>query len=173
MTSPSPTRRRTTRRRNTRERTLRAATGVARALLILLVAALPAAAAWRELQRTEPPPPVVPEQAAADDVAAVVEPDVADPASPENELILPAAAEAADDGDAADTCAEDAADCRAALDKLRSDSLADIDLDIRVGGRPGNDYPYECRLEGETFQPRRFATTTFTWKAAGYCHKPL
>jgi len=86
------------------------------------------------------------------------------------EPVLPAAAETTAD---ADTAAEDAADCRAALERLRADTLADIDLDIRVGGRPGNDYPYECRLEGETFQPRRFATTTFTWKAAGYCHKPL
>lgn len=70
-------------------------------------------------------------------------------------------------------CADEAGDCRDALERLRADRLAGIDLDIRVGGRPGNDYPCECRLEGETFQPRRFASTTFTWKAAGYCHKPL
>ena len=70
-------------------------------------------------------------------------------------------------------CAEDAAECRDALERLRADALPGIDLDIRVGGRPGTDYPCECRLEGETFQPRRFAATTFTWKAAGYCHKPL
>jgi hypothetical protein len=42
-----------------------------------------------------------------------------------------------------------------------------------LGGRPGNDYPCECRLEGDEYEPRRFASTTFTWKAAGYCHKPL
>jgi len=72
-----------------------------------------------------------------------------------------------------DACGDTAKDCRDALKKLRDDDLAGIELDIRVGGRPGNDYPCECRLEGETFQPRRFATTTFTWKAAGYCHKPL
>jgi hypothetical protein len=70
-------------------------------------------------------------------------------------------------------CAEESGDCRAALERLRKDKLADIGLDIAVGGRPGNDYPCECRLEGEAFEPRRFATTTFTWKAAGYCHKPL
>ena len=84
---------------------------------------------------------------------------------------------AADDGgsDAAspEPCGEEADDCREALQRLRDDRLAGIDLDIRVGGRPGNDYPCECRLEGETFEPRRFATTMFTWKAAGYCHKPL
>ena len=70
-------------------------------------------------------------------------------------------------------CAEESGDCREALARLRADEIAGIDLDIRVGGRPGNDYPCECRLEGETFEPRRFATTMFTWTAAGYCHKPL
>jgi len=74
---------------------------------------------------------------------------------------------------ATDACSEADADCRDALERLRKDTLADIELDIRVGGTPGNDYPCECRLEGETFRPRRFACTTFTWKAAGYCHKPL
>jgi len=72
-----------------------------------------------------------------------------------------------------DACRDADEDCRKALKKLREDTLDDIDLDIRVGGTPGNDYPCECRLEGETYQPRRFACTTFTWKAAGYCHKPL
>jgi len=84
-------------------------------------------------------------------------------------VIRPVAAAEPDAG----PCADEASDCRDALERLRADRLAGIDLDIRVGGRPGNDYPCECRLEGETFQPRRFASTTFTWKAAGYCHKPL
>ena len=74
---------------------------------------------------------------------------------------------------AQNACTDQSKDCREALQELRNDKLATIGLDIRVGGRPGSDYPCECRLEGETFQPRRFATTTFTWKAAGYCHKPL
>jgi len=73
----------------------------------------------------------------------------------------------------ASPCAESNKACREALKQLRDDGLAGIELDIRVNGRPGNDYPCECRLEGETYQPRRFASTTFTWKAAGYCHKPL
>jgi hypothetical protein len=149
---------------------------VARAVgagLIALCVAVPAGAGWRDLQRSEPPPPVVPETVAADGVGAALEPatDDADVAGPA--LILPAAAETPADDEPSDHGAEEAADCRAALEKLRADSLTGIDLDIRVGGRPGNDYPYECRLEGETFEPRRFATTTFTWKAAGYCHKPL
>ena len=70
-------------------------------------------------------------------------------------------------------CGESLKACKDALQFLRDDDIASIDLDIRVGGTPGNDYPCECRLEGETFQPRRFASTTMTWKAAGYCHKPL
>jgi len=70
-------------------------------------------------------------------------------------------------------CAAEAGDCVTELAKLRGDRIAVIDLDIRVGGRPGNDYPCECRLEGEAYEPRRFTTTTFTWKAAGNCSKPL
>ena len=73
----------------------------------------------------------------------------------------------------ADACKEEAEGCRDALDKLFEDRLASIDLDIRVGGRAGNDYPCECRLEGKAYEPRRFASTTFTWTAAAYCHKPL
>lgn len=72
-----------------------------------------------------------------------------------------------------DPCGEASKACRDALQFLREDDIASIDLDIRVGGTPGNDYPCECRLEGETFQQRRFASMTMTWKAAGYCHKPL
>jgi hypothetical protein len=70
-------------------------------------------------------------------------------------------------------CTDEADDCRDHLQTLRDDTISTIDLDIRVSGRPGNDYPCECRLEGETFKPRQFASTMFTWKAAGYCHKPL
>jgi hypothetical protein len=77
------------------------------------------------------------------------------------------------DGKSDSPCGDEAANCTKELAKLRGDRIAVIDLDIRVGGRPGNDYPCECRLEGETYEPRRFATTTFTWKAAGNCHKPL
>jgi hypothetical protein len=80
---------------------------------------------------------------------------------------------AEDSWDRDDACDEEADGCRKALKRLFEDRIASIDLDIRVGGRAGNDYPCECRLEGETYQPRRFATTTFTWTAAGYCHKPL
>jgi hypothetical protein len=88
--------------------------------------------------------------------------------------VTPTAAETSDvsEEDAA-FCAADAEACRLALEQLRLDRISEIDLDIRVEGVAGNDYPCECRLDGEVFEPRRFATTTFTWKAAGYCHKPL
>jgi hypothetical protein len=75
--------------------------------------------------------------------------------------------------DARTPCGEEGKACREALEALRDDDIGSIALDIRVSGKPGSDYPCECRLEGESFQPRRFATTMMTWKAAGYCHKPL
>jgi hypothetical protein len=114
--------------------------------------------------------------------AAVVgaeEPDVvpadapADVGPATSGVLVVAADRPAESARTADACREDAAECREALQRLRADAISGIDLDIRVAGRPGNDYPCECRLEGETFRPRNFATTMFTWKAAGYCHKPL
>jgi hypothetical protein len=99
----------------------------------------------------------------------------AGPLLPEQASGVAAAAAAeldAEDEDAA-VCAADAEACRLALEQLRLDRLSEIDLDIRVDGVAGNDYPCECRLDGEVFVPRQFSTTTFTWKAAGYCHKPL
>ena len=70
-------------------------------------------------------------------------------------------------------CLDTADDCREELDKLRADTLASINLDIHVTGVAGDDFPCECRLEGEEWEPRQFANTTMTWRAAGYCHKPL
>lgn len=78
-----------------------------------------------------------------------------------------------DNDAAAKACGDQAKACKEALKTLRDDGIETIALDIRVGGRPGSDYPCECRLEGEVFEPRRFATTMMTWKAAGNCHKPL
>lgn len=148
-----------------------------------MLAAGPAATAgWRDFQRTAAPPPVVPEVIAVE--AEPAAPAAEDAAAAEPALVLPTAGEAPapDAGETAATgdasvvaapCDEADEACSDALKALRSDSLAGIDIDIRVTGQPGRDYPCECRLEGETFEPRRFATTTFTWKAAGYCHKPL
>ena len=184
MTSPSPTRRRTTRRRSTLEHGWGGSRTACGAVItvVAFVAATPAGAAWRDFQRTEPPRPVVVPAAAVEPEGGVVTPVVADtvvdppalqPVAAQQPLQRPDPAGAAVSEAAATPCDEEAEACREALDKLRSDTLSGIDVDIRVGGRPGSDYPCECRLEGETFEPRRFATTTFTWKAAGYCHKPL
>lgn len=142
----------------------------------LLLAACGQAHDWRQYLRSSVPDeePAAAEEAPVDEGAAVESPLVeqacgTEDATAEAGVIQPVAAAEPDAG----PCADEAGDCRDALERLRADRLAGIDLDIRVGGRPGNDYPCECRLEGETFQPRRFASTTFTWKAAGYCHKPL
>jgi hypothetical protein len=106
--------------------------------------------------------------------AEAVEAEAVDAEAVDAEAVCVAcAAEVEADEKAKGPCAEEAGDCSKELAKIREDRIAVIDLDIRVGGRPGNDYPCECRLEGETYEPRRFATTMFTWKAAGNCHKPL
>ena len=118
-------------------------------------------------------PALIPE---VDEAAPAIVPETAvdgEPAAAEEPAIDLVADEAGGETARKQPCVEESRDCREALQRLRDDRLAGIDLDIRVGGRPGNDYPCECRLEGETFEPRRFATTMFTWKAAGYCHKPL
>ena len=155
---------------------------------LLLTSLVPAQAhEWRTFLRTSPEPtgaaPAA--EAAATTAEVVVEAPIAEGVEPEafvaDESGTPAtAAEPAGPvipTAAADTpknpCGDDAIECKDALEKLRADALAGVSLDIRVSGRAGSDYPCECRLEGETFQPRRFATTMFTWKAAGYCHKPL
>lgn len=41
-----------------------------------------------------------------------------------------------------------------------------------ISPEPG-EFPQECGLGDEPFQPRAFALTTYTWKASALCHKPL
>jgi len=36
-----------------------------------------------------------------------------------------------------------------------------------------DELPPECTLGEQTYEPRTWAPTTFTWKASGLCHKPL
>jgi hypothetical protein len=183
MTSSSRRKPRIT-RRSTPSRSDRRAAAAFAAWLFL---ALPAAAeGWRQFATPAAELPATPTVAPADPTGQPAEPAAAvvaepaalgaveaSPAVPCDTCPATATLVAATEPEARGPCAEDAAECREALKKLRADSLPDVDIDIRVGGRPGTDYPCECRLEGETFQPRRFATTMFTWKAAGYCHKPL
>jgi len=42
----------------------------------------------------------------------------------------------------------------------------------KIDPEPGN-FPQECPLGGDPYEPRNFATTDFTWKASALCHKPL
>ena len=192
MTSSSRRKPRTTRPGTASRRSECLSALAAAALLSGLLPAGATASDWRTFLREVPPilaapaaepsageTPAEPDggdtPAELDDPAPLAEQHAsATPAETDAPLVAQvAAAEPMMTPRAGDGCGEDAAECRDALQKLRADALAGIDLDIRVAGRPGNDYPCECRLEGETFRPRRFATTMFTWKAAGYCHKPL
>lgn len=165
MTSPSPTKRPTT-QRNARASDRRPG-GPALMFAFWLVPAACLAGGWQEFVRSPAEALALPERE-----AVVI---AAGGAADDDAICVACAAEteAEADGEAKGPCAEGAGDCTKELAKLRGDRIAVIDLDIRVGGRPGNDYPCECRLEGDTYEPRRFATTMFTWKAAGYCHKPL
>ena len=63
--------------------------------------------------------------------------------------------------------------CEEIYREVRDDVISTVDLDIRLKGNPGEDYPFDCTLGSETFQPRNWSTITYRWKAAGLCHKPL
>jgi hypothetical protein len=147
---------------------------VRRGAIALLVAASTLAAVHAESIEALPLPPLPPSQAVpvAESVppaGVIVDELVAVTALQAGERQGPRDGKESGKG----SCGEEAKECREALKMLRDDRIDMIELDIRVGGRPGSDYPCECRLEGETYEPRRFATTMMTWKAAGYCHKPL
>jgi len=64
-------------------------------------------------------------------------------------------------------------ECHVALEKLRSNHIHDIGLDIGVPGHPGDDFPVECALNEGPANPRSWPETTYTWKASAVCHKPL
>jgi hypothetical protein len=63
--------------------------------------------------------------------------------------------------------------CEEFLAGVKADNIRTVNLVIRLEGRAGEDYPFDCGLGNEQFQPRRWAQTTYLWKAAGLCHKPL
>ena len=168
MTSPSPTKRPTTLRNVPASERRPGRPALTLALWLLPVACL--AGGWQEFVRSPDEALALPERQA---VVLAAGGAVEDEAVDAEAVCVACAAEVEADEKAKGPCAEEAGDCSKELAKIREDRIAVIDLDIRVGGRPGNDYPCECRLEGETYEPRRFATTMFTWKAAGNCHKPL
>ncbi|MFV2067538.1 MAG: hypothetical protein ACC645_11205, partial [Pirellulales bacterium] len=64
-------------------------------------------------------------------------------------------------------------ECKLALDKLKSNRIHNIGLNIGVPGHPGEDFPIECALSEGMADPRNWPETTYTWKAAALCHKPL
>ena len=68
---------------------------------------------------------------------------------------------------------ESLAECDKLYAAVRADSIKDISLDIRLQGRPGEDFPFECKGRRPRFQPRNWAPVTYMWKASGLCNKPL
>jgi hypothetical protein len=168
MTSPSPRKRPTTpwSGRASDRPLLPLVAAVAAGLVLASAAAVVPAGPWQEFVRS----PAEALRLPVRDSAVIA---AGGAAADEGCLACVAVEEAGEPAAAKGPCADEAEDCREKLTQLFDDRLAGIDLDIRVGGRAGNDYPCECRLEGDEYEPRRFASTTFTWKAAGYCHKPL
>jgi len=63
--------------------------------------------------------------------------------------------------------------CQEELDRLQADRLNSINLDIRITGTPGEDFPFECMIGSHPYQPRQWPQITYMWKASGLCHKPL
>jgi hypothetical protein len=63
--------------------------------------------------------------------------------------------------------------CDESLQEVKANGITNISLDIRLKGNPGEDYPFECGLGEDRFQPRSWSEITYLWKASGLCHKPL
>ncbi len=63
--------------------------------------------------------------------------------------------------------------CEEEFSKIRQKRIRNIDLDIRLTGNAGEDFPFECRLGGKPYQPRQWPLLTHHWKASALYHKPL
>jgi hypothetical protein len=63
--------------------------------------------------------------------------------------------------------------CKVEYDKIKAITLKKLSIDISVSGRTGTDVPNECSLTTDSFEPRCWRLTTYTWKASALCHKPL
>lgn len=64
--------------------------------------------------------------------------------------------------------------CSKELEELKTSTLANVKLDIRLTGTPGRDFPFECSIDtGEWHAGRSWPGTTYMWKASALCHKPL
>ena len=69
-------------------------------------------------------------------------------------------------------------DCRLSREYLLNRTLADISLNISVGGVPGADFPVSCDIETQqiplnSYHFGRQEPLNFAWTASGLCHKPL
>jgi hypothetical protein len=65
-------------------------------------------------------------------------------------------------------------DCEDSLTKLRAKTISTVNLSIAVTGTEGQDFPFECSLDtGDWHAGRAWPQTTYLWKAAALCHKPL
>jgi hypothetical protein len=64
--------------------------------------------------------------------------------------------------------------CDESWTKLKAKTIGTVDLSIRVTGKEGSDFPYECLIQdGGMTTDRCWAQTTYLWKASALCHKPL
>jgi hypothetical protein len=77
------------------------------------------------------------------------------------------------DAETAESRARSLEDCDEALAELRAKTLSTIELDIRVIGSEGRDFPVECTFGDEAFTPRQWHHLTYAWHASSVCHKPL
>ncbi len=72
-----------------------------------------------------------------------------------------------------DRSLEDQRNCEEELASARANRVSSVDLNIRVEGVAGEDYPYECAFGDEMMEPRAWSEITYNWKASALCHKPL
>lgn len=72
-----------------------------------------------------------------------------------------------------DRSVENQKNCEEELASAKADRVSSVDLNIRVEGIAGEDYPYECAFGNEPMQPRSWPEITYNWKASALCHKPL
>ena len=69
-----------------------------------------------------------------------------------------------------DLAAKPAPETCPTLEDLNLKPIRQITNDITP---KGDKFPFECSLKQEQYQPRSWPVITYTWKAAGTCHKPL
>ena len=70
-------------------------------------------------------------------------------------------------------CQDTFVDCKAQYEAVKKHTIDTINLDIALKGVQGEDFPCNCPVPTDIFQPRNWSCTTYTWKASGVCHKPL